>query len=82
MLRGRLASDTAGCRSLVRLLECVSGTDAIWVKCSDWLSYVMCSSVSWSVGDRSDAGGDRIQKAGHTGRKSYLKVKCRRMSHR
>lgn len=61
----------------MRLLESVSRTDVLWVNMFSLaeLGHVLISELV--LVDRAGGRVDRVQTAGHTGSKSYLKVKCR-----
>lgn len=67
----------------MRLLEPVSRTDLLWVKMFSLaeLGHVLISELV-PVENRAGGRNDRVQTAGHTGSKDYLKVKSRRISTR
>lgn len=67
----------------MRLLGCVSRTDVLWVKMFPLaeLGGVLISELV-PVEDRAAGRDDKVQTAGHTGSKSYLKDQCRRISPR
>lgn len=58
------------------MLESVSRIDVLWVNTFSLaeLCYVLISELV--PVDRAGDRNDRVQKAGHTGSKSYLKAKC------
>lgn len=61
----------------MRLLESVFRIDVLWVNTFSLaeLGHVLISELV--PVDRAGGRDDRVQIAGHTGSKSYLKAKCR-----